>query len=205
MPSPAKKVVSAKAASANTTASINKAAQATLSAVESSRNSAENVVKISTEAMKEFFANGAEETQKAHEKVFAMGRESAEQLAKGADASAKMINEVISIGRENIDACVECGNIAAGITKTISTELFNITNDLFTENLEVSKEIFSCRTFNDLFELQARISKDNIDSMFNATMKISELCFQFATETAEPINERVAEATERFSRTLAAA
>jgi hypothetical protein len=133
-----------------------------------------------------------------------MGREGAEHLAKSADAVTKALYETISCNRDNVETCIECGNMTATLAKDISAELFESANKAFSDNLELSKELFSCRTFNDMFELQNKIIRNSIDNFFNQSVKLSGMFFEYTTEALEPINERVAQATEQFSKVLAA-
>lgn len=182
-----------------------KAARDTYTAMESGRSSAENVVKIGGKAVQDFLATSAGEAQKAQEKAFAMGRESAEHFAKSADAATKVMYDAIGAGRGNIETCIECGNMTAAFTKDISSEVFEYTNKTLSDNLEMSKEFFACRTLSDMMELQNRIVKNSIDSFFNETVKLSGMLFEYSTEALEPINERVAQATEQFNKSLATA
>lgn len=182
----------------------NKAARATLSAVETTRNSAENVMKIGTESVKEFIAAASEEAQRGQEKFFAMSRETAEHFSRSADASAKTLNEAITMNKSTMEAALEYSNIAATMAQTFSSELFNYANEAFSQNVEMSKDMFTCRTVSDVADLQSRMMKANMDNFFAETARFSEMLFRFANEAAEPLNERMAEATERFSRALAA-
>jgi hypothetical protein len=181
-----------------------KAASAALSAVESSRSSVESMVKLSTESVKEFFASTTEEAQKGQEKFFAIGRESAENISRAVDALTRTLNDVVELGRENADAVVEVGHIAADISKSVNAELVSCANTNFADNIEICKEVFACRNINDVLELHSKWLSTNIDNFFAQSARLGEMCFQLATEAAEPINERVAEATERFSKSLAA-
>jgi len=181
-----------------------KAAAAALSAVESTRNSAESMVKLGTDTLKEFFSSGTEEAQKAHEKAFAVARESSENISRAVDALTRTVNDMVALGRENADAAVEVSHIAADIAKSINSELVSCANSNFADNVEICKDAFACRNVSDAFELQSKWLSTNLDNFFAQTTRLSELCFQLATEAAEPINERVAEATERFSKSLAA-
>jgi phasin family protein len=179
-------------------------ARSAYNTAESARGNAENVMKLGTDAVRDFFSTGAGEAQKAQEKVFAIGRENAENIARSADVATKGLNEAISDARKTIEAYVECGNITTEMTKTLSAELFQFANQAAARNMEVSKEIFGCRTLNDLFELQSRLFKSNVDNFFSESVKMSEMLFQYATEAAEPLSERVSQAANRFSRSLAA-
>jgi len=196
----AKKSTAASAKIASVVA--NKAAKSTYAAVQSTRNSAENVVKIGSRAAKDFLSQSAGEAQKAQDKILAMSREGAEKLAKSADAVTKALYETISTSRDNIEAAVECGNVTAALAKDVSSELFEYANKSFADNVEVSKELFACRTINDMMELQSRIMKNAMDSAFAQSTRLSNLIFEYSSEALEPINERVAQATEQFSKTL---
>jgi len=202
MTQPSKKTSSAQPSAKLASTVANKASKSTLTAVESTRHSAENVVKIGGKAVKDFMATSADEAQKAQEKAFALGREGAEHIAKSADAVTKVMYETIAISRDNIETCIECGNMTAALAKDVSSEVFEAANKAFSDNIEVSKEFFACRTINDMFELQNRIVKNTIDNFFNESVKISGMVFEYTTEALEPINERVAEATEKFSKAL---
>lgn len=182
----------------------NKTVKDAFSTIESTRNSAENVVKLSTTAVKDFMAPIAGEAQKAQEKVFAMGREGAEHLAKSADTLTKIMHESIAISRDNMEACMECGNMTAALVKDVSNEVMESTNKAVSETMELSKDFFACRTFNDMFELQNKLMKHSIDNFFNQSVKLSGMFFEYANEALEPINERVAEASEKMSKVLSA-
>jgi hypothetical protein len=60
-------------------AASNKAARAGFAAVESTRSSAENVVKIGTNAVKEMLSSGAGEAQKAQQAQYAIYQEEADR------------------------------------------------------------------------------------------------------------------------------
>jgi len=204
MTQPSKKTSPAQPSARLASTMANKAAKSTYAAVESTRNSAENVVKIGGKAVKEFIATSADEAQKAQEKVFAIGREGAEKFSKSADAVTKTLYETIALSRDNVETAIECGNMTASLAKDVSSEVFEYANKAFSDNVELSKEAFACRTINDMFELQNRIVKSTIDNFFNQSVKLSGMLFEYTTEALEPINERVAQATEQFSKALAA-
>ncbi len=180
-----------------------KSAKTAYTAVETTRNSTENVVRIGGDAMREFLTTSTGEAQKTQEKVFAYGRERAENLAKSADAVSKMMYEAIGISRDNVETCIECGNTTAALIKDMSSEIAESANKAFSDNVEISKELFACRTINDMLELQNRVARQTIDNFFNQSVKLSGMFFEYSTEALEPINERVAQVTEQFSKALA--
>jgi len=163
----------------------------------------ENVVKIGSAVVKELLANGASEAQKVREKALEISRESADKLAKSADVISKSAYEVAGLSRGNMEAAVECGNLTASFAKDLSSEIFEYTNKAFSDNLEISKEIFSCRTITEMAELQNKLIKNSLNSFLNETGKIAGMLFEYSSEALEPINERVSEATEKLSKTVA--
>lgn len=202
--SPAKvKLATNKAKISSTVAS--KAAKNTYAAVENTRSSAENVVKISSRAAKDFISSSADEAQKAQEKIFAFSQQSADKFAKSADAMTKALYETITASRENVDALVECSNVAAALAKEISSEAFEFANKNFSDSTEISKDFFACRTINDMMELQNRVVRAAMDTAFAQTNRISSLVFEYSSEALEPINERVAKTSEQFGKALSAA
>ena len=70
--------------------------------------------------------------------------------------------------------------------------------------MELSKEFFSCRTINDMMELQTRALKSAMDGAFARTSRLSSLVFEYSSEAMEPINERVSQATEQFNKAMSA-
>lgn len=188
--------------SAKLAANNAKAAEYALAAAESTRESAEKVVKIGSSVMKDILSSSADEAQRAQEKIFSIGRDSAETMAKSADALTKVMHEAIASSRDNIEACVECSNVTASLTKEISTEVFESANQAFSDSVEFSKNFLACRTINDMMELNNKAIKRNCDNLFSQSAKLSNLLFEYASEALEPINERAAQATEQFNKAL---
>lgn len=186
-------------------ASANKMANTAFSAAESTKAAAQNVVNISAGAMREMLSSGSGEAQKAQEKMWEMSRESVENFARSCDVFTKMCAEMVNIARGNVEAFVECATISAGIAKTISSEVSETCNKSFSDCVEMSKEAFTCRTINDVVELQNKAVKQTLDVCFNETNKLCTLAFEGCSEALEPINERVSEASEQLCKVMSAA
>lgn len=200
----AKKPVVKKAIPLKKPAAAFKPAFSSSSASKSSKFSLEGMFpSFDNEAMNTLFGPAAGEMKKLSEKAFGFGKDGADQMAKSADAATRSINEAVAISQDNMEACVECGNIAAELSKVVSEEVFEFSNDLFSKNLDLSKKIFACRTINDMFDLQSKVFKANIDSVFSETAKISEMTFKMASKASAPLNDRVSEVTKRLSKTFA--
>lgn len=190
-------------AQAKKSSSATKSKSSSSKSTSSASTSAENVVKMSSAAVKDIVANGAQDVQKAREQVFAITRESSEHFVKTADTASKALYETIAICRDNMEALVECGNLTAAFAKDMSNELVESSNQAFSDNLEMTKEFFACRTLNDMLDLQNRMFKSSMDNFFTQSMNLSNMMFEYTTEALEPINERMTEASEKLSKTLA--
>lgn len=136
--------------------------------------------------------------------AFSFNKDAGAQLQKSAQGATKVVNETAELSRENAEAAMQCGNIAVSVSKNISAEIINYANKAFAQNVELSKQIFNCRTLNDMFDLSSKFFKSNLDGLFNESLKVSELAFNGASDISEPINERISESTERFVKAVAA-
>lgn len=147
--------------------------------------------------MKGFWPNGSGDASKAQDRIMSFGK-------SGAQSATRSLNEAMQIGQESIEVYVECGSIAADMSRTISDEVVSYANNLMAQNAELSRDAMSCRTINDVFDLQSKALRSNLDEFFHESARLSELMFEMASRLSEPLSEHVAGATERLSKTVAA-
>jgi len=138
------------------------------------------------------------------EKMTSFARESAEQLSKSTGSAGRALNEAVELSRENAEAAAEVANVSVAMTKEIAAEAISYLNKVFSQNVELSKQVLGCRTLNDMFDLMGRITKTNLDSFFSESVKLSEMIFQCATDVSEPVNDRISETAERITKAMAA-
>lgn len=201
----AKKPASASQASAKIASNAaNKMTGVAFSAAESTKAAAQNVLNISSSAARDMLSSGTAEAGKAHQKMWEIGQESMEHITRGADMWSKMCMELIGICRENVEAAIECANVTANLCKNMSSEAAESCNKQFSEAVELGKEAFACRTINDVADLQSKAVKHALDNCFNESNKLCNLAFECATEALEPINECVADASEKLAKVMAA-
>jgi phasin family protein len=182
---------------------------ATQAATRQMQNAAEQMMQYSNSFVQQMFSqspfNGAMGSiGGTKDKFTGAARDGVEQLSRSAGAATQSINEAVELSRENAETLVECGNIAMSASKQIAAETAKYVNTAFAQNVELSKQILGCRTLNDMFDLQNRFVKSNLDAFFSESVKLSELMFQCATDVSEPLNERISETTDRLSKVIAA-
>ncbi|MCI5049739.1 MAG: phasin family protein [Rickettsiales bacterium] len=202
------KVTRAKKATASTARAAKTAARAPRATVAAAAAapaapSTNDVMSFGTNVMRNFFDAASNiPAAKEAEQFMSFGKEGAAQVAKNADVASRSLNEIVSAGKGNMDTCVQCGNIAVDASKNLSAEMINYANQSFSRNVELSKELFGCRTLNDMFDLQSKVVKTNLDHFFNESVKMSEMAFKCASEVSEPLNERVTETAELINKTI---
>jgi hypothetical protein len=200
---------------------------ATKHAAATVQSAGENMMKMSSDMMQQMFGKAAKggfsaesfnpaamfqhapqfknfDPASAQEKLSSFARESAEHIAKSTGNANRAIGEAMELSRENTEAAVEVTNVAVTVSKELAAELIGYMNKCFAQNVELSKQVLSCRTLNDMFDLSSRIMKTNLDGFFSESVRMSEKLFQCATDVSEPLNERLSATTERLTKAMAA-
>lgn len=167
-------------------------------------NATSGLISAGTSALSEIVSASSSQAQKAQGKAVAIARESADHMSRSAQAATRSFDEVISISHEQIEAIMQHSNLLGETARKMMDELFSCTNDAFARNVEMSRDIFSCRTINDAVDLQNKFIQSNVDCWLHEASKISEIAFEFATQAVDPIGERVSEAMERLTKSIAA-
>ena len=205
---------------------------ATQQAAESVKSATENAVKMSNEFMQQMFGQQAKAAKpsfdpaqmfkqfqkqmpampampnfdmgEAQEKLSSFARESSEQMSKASQGANRAAAEAMESAREQISVMTEVCNVAASVSKELAAEMINYLNKQFAQNVELSKQVLTCRTLNDMFDLSTRITKANLDAFFSQSVKVSEMVFQCATDVSEPLNECVSQTSVRMAKAMSA-
>lgn len=208
MKSSAKKSFAKKAAPKSSSSSATKSATSSAAGKTSAttnykgagfaRSTGKQAMEMGADKMKRAFSDGARESQKLQDQFLQMTRESADEFAKISDASTRSLNDFMEQSRGSFEACIESGNITADMTRAFTNELFRVANETFSDNMEVSKEIFSCKTANDLYEMQNKAARNNLNHFFNQSSRFSDMFFQYMTDASEPFNQRTATSSKKY-------
>lgn len=195
--------------------------EATQHAAETMKSATENMMRAGSDMMNQMFGgsdpmaqwNGmfsrAREqmqmpnAQDSVENARHLARESAEQMTRSAQSTQRAASECMSLARENSEAMIECCNTAIAVSKEIGAEMINFTNRTFAQNVELGKQLLSCRTLDDMFDLSSKFMKTNLDALFSESVLLSEKLFQCATDISEPMNERFSDSSDRLSKAIA--
>lgn len=91
-------------------------------------------------------------------------------------------------GSEMMNAAMQSGSRTAEMAKKMSEEMVKFSNDSFSKNMELSREFFGCRTLSDMFEVQNKMMKQNVDRFFKQSSKMTEMMFKASGKTGAPLN-----------------
>lgn len=150
------------------------------------------------------FKNANFDASDAQAKISQFAKESAEQLNKSAGNAQSALNETVKLARENGEVLVEVTNTVVAVSKELGAEYISYLNKSFSQNVELGKQVLTCRTLNDLFDLGSRSMKTNLDGFFSESIKLSEKLFRLSNDIVEPLNERLSETTERLNKAFSA-
>lgn len=175
-----------------------------VSALESKAVTPDQMVHAGTEAIKDFIAAGTQEAQKTQEKVLLMSQENLEKWSKSTDKTVRSFAEIFAVNKDQVDALMESSKIATDLGRDLHEKFVADVNALFSENVELSKDLLACRTLNDLVEVQNRVLQCNMSHFFSQSARLSEVFFKLATDVAEPISTQATQATVRLNKSLAA-
>lgn len=199
----AKPAAKKKPASSKTKAKTTFAAKA--KAAKPTQTSAKKVMDFTAEKMNRMFAGASTfDAQKTQAELLKYGRETADQFSKVSDSAARDFSEAMQQSREHLEAAMQSGNITADMTRAFTAELIRFANESFSDNMEISKEIFNCKTVSDMINMNDKLMRSNMDHYFNQSGRISDMFFQFLTEATEPLNQKVASTSEMMGKRFSA-
>lgn len=153
--------------------------------------------KASTDVAREAIAITSEEATRNQAKIVEASRDHFEQVKTGA-------TEIVSFGKQNLEALVESGKAATETAKEFHERLVAETNEVYSENVQFSKELLACRNLGDLAEVQSRVLQSNMNRFFENTARMTDTWFKLATTAAEPLGQQATQVAERLKKNLAA-
>lgn len=157
----------------------------------------EKFTKAGVEAARENIAISREEAARNQEKIVEASRDHLEQFKAGA-------SEITTLGKQHLETLVETGKSVSETAKELHEQLIAETNELYSENVQFSKELLACRNLGDLAEVQSRAVQSNLTRFFDNTARLTDVWFKLATTAAEPISQQANQVAERLKKNLAA-
>ena len=144
--------------------------------------SPEKVVPLKSKPAKNFVSASTGEVKKMQHKALEINHENNKQFAQSADSAGKFLQAMTELTQENAQTYLECNNMAASFARDFSSEALDTINRSFTESAELSKDLFSCRTLSDMFELQSRTVEQSVEGLFKQSSRLSNMCFEYGSQ-----------------------
>jgi len=146
---------------------------------------------------------------KATQEVAEKGYGQAVELMKDhAEKAQKAIyggyDEYTSLGKTNYDAYVTAMNVWSKGFEAIGKELYAFGQESVEVSVETGKTVMSCKTVNDLMELQNSMTKESYDKTVGEITKISEMSVKTVNEAIKPIQESLTGTFEKLTKQVAA-
>lgn len=103
---------------------------------------------------------------------------------------------------DHTQAFTDFNNHSTEAFQQFAQESAEMANKAINNSVEISKDFFACRTVSDVLEVQHRLMQNNMSNFFKQTSKFSEMMFEAASETAQPLNTSITEAMDKFTKKL---
>lgn len=172
--------------------------------VEAVTRSYEQVANASTAALTDISSTVTAQMQKVQERASAVGVEALEHVSRSADAAVRQVNDALNNSQQHIEVCAQCSQVMGDAFAKITEELFQFVNHSFARNIELSREILSCRTVNDAIEWQNKLLQTNIDGTIEEMSKLSEMMMDATVSLVDPLGEQISKVVDRFAKSVAA-
>lgn len=158
--------------------------------VEAGRQTAENVVKISTDVATRNYEKAMAATQ--------------EHLEKATNAAFAGYDELTALGKDNLDAVVKASTVLVKGFETLGKEVASYGQASIEKSVANAQALFGAKTLRELVELQSEFAKEAFDSWVEQGTKFGELSVKVTNEAFGPIQEQVQLAVEKLLKPVAA-
>lgn len=111
--------------------------------------------------------------------------------APNAASSGKDLRDLGDVAAENLEACVECGTIAAKGVEELGTKVMSFTQASIEADLAAAKDILAAKTLHEAIDLQTSFAQARLERMTNETAKLGELSMRLASQAMEPLRSRL--------------
>lgn len=150
----------------------------------------------------------AEETlqivRETEEKAMKMGRDGIEEMLREADNFSRMARECMGVCTGTLSASVESGRAASQALREVNGKLMENVNRAFSENAELIKEAFACRTMGDMAKWHEHAMQRTMDRYFDELNAMWDLLFDGCGKAFEPLQEQSANASHQIRKAMAA-
>ncbi|TRW17077.1 phasin family protein [Glacieibacterium frigidum] len=152
--------------------------------------------------------NGAADAIKnGTENAMSQGKATLEQMtAKSKEAietGMKSLDEMTAMARGNVEALLASTKAATTGLESIAHQVADFSRKSFEETTAAARAMTTVKTPNELMQLQNDFAKTQFDAAISEMSKLSETLVKLAGEVFEPVQNRVAVATDKLKTAAA--
>lgn len=148
--------------------------------VASSKQTAENVMKVTSDA-----------AAKGYEKAVAMSQEQVEAATKAGEAAMKRYEDLLVVTKDTVDAMVKSGTIMAKGWQDVTKAMMGFAQSSVEDGFAHTRAVSGVKSVHELIELNQGFAKTGMDKAIAETNKLSELSLKVVEEASVPLNGRV--------------
>ena len=129
--------------------------------------------------------------KEAMEKITAQAKDAAEN-------SMKSIEEMTDLARGNVEAMLASARVAAAGFETVAAHISEVSRKSFESTTTAARAMTSAKTPNEMFQLQNDFAKTQFDVAVSEFSKMTEMMVKLSGEVMEPVQNRMAIATDKM-------
>ena len=170
------------------------AAQPLESAMNTSRETAENAYKMSTEM-----------ATKGYEKLVGLSKEQMDAANNAHAQWFKGYEDAMAFQRDTVDAMMQSGNVFAQGVQAMNRAFLGMTQSTMEDSVGAAREVMGCKSLKELMDVQTGLFKTGFDRFVTESGKLTEQSMKVAEQTAEPLTSRSNDVLERVFKPMATA
>lgn len=159
------------------------------------------------ETMTNMQTGAADAIKSGAENAMSQGKATLEQMtAKSKDAveqGMKSLDEMTTMARGNVEALLASTKAATSGLEAIAHQVADFSRKSFEETTAAARAMTTVKTPNELMQLQNDFAKTQFDAAISEMSKLSETLVKLAGEVFEPVQNRVAVATDKLKTAAA--
>ena len=119
-----------------------------------------------------------------------LGRRGGEQMRSLVSASARAYRDFSTFSRGDVDVLMQSGARLARGMQEVGWEMMQYTQNSLRLGLQAANEMMTCRSVEDIVQVQRSFLKDSMDTFLQEGTRLLELSSHVATDAINPLAER---------------
>ncbi|MFZ4689094.1 MAG: phasin family protein, partial [Polymorphobacter sp.] len=158
------------------------------------------------EKIAETLKAGVAKLNTSAEAAMTSGKAAMEQITakskEAVESSMKSLDEMTDMARGNVEALLASARAASTGIESITSHISEVSKKSFEEASAIAKSMTSAKTPNEMMQIQSDFAKTQYDSAVAEFSKLTEMMVKLAGEVMEPVQNRVAIATDKMKTTF---